>query len=156
MAKSATAKYEAAVEAAGEEAPPPSPALLASSTEAASAVAQLSTQRSDLAGGNFRDTHYTMGTVLLGIGIPFALEGPVNTYMRAGKLFPGDHVYAGVAICSLWAFAAALVPQMQKGKDWARYGHIGANAITVAMFAYYQIPTGLAIAEKVIANTKFP
>jgi hypothetical protein len=29
--------------------------------------------------------------------------------MRAGKLFPGPHLYAGMAITGLWAAAAALV-----------------------------------------------
>merc|ERR1711924_511583 len=74
--------------------------------------------------GNFRDRHYQLGTILLAVGIPMALEGPVNTYMRAGKLFPGPHVYAGVGVASLWAIAAALVPEMQKGKEWARTAHI--------------------------------
>ena len=106
--------------------------------------------------GNFRDRHYQLGTILLAVGIPMALEGPVNTYMRAGKLFPGPHVYAGVGVASLWAIAAALVPEMQKGKEWARTAHIGVNAVTFGLFAYYQIPTGLEIAAKVIEKTKFP
>ena len=93
---------------------------------------------------------------MLAVGIPMALEGPVNTYMRAGKLFPGPHVYAGVGVASLWAVAAALVPEMQKGKEWARTAHIGVNAVTFGLFAYYQIPTGLEIAAKVIEKTKFP
>jgi len=29
--------------------------------------------------------------------------------MRAGKLFPGPHLFAGMAITGLWAIAAALV-----------------------------------------------
>ena len=57
---------------------------------------------------------------------------------------------------SLWAIAAALVPEMQKGKEWARTAHIGVNAVTFGLFAYYQIPTGLEIAAKVIEKTKFP
>lgn len=69
--------------------------------------------------------------------------------MRAGKLFPGPHVYAGAACASLWAMAAALVPHMQKGKGWARSAHVALNAINVALFAYYQIPTGLEITKKV-------
>ena len=36
-----------------------------------------------------QDRHWALGAVLLGVGISFAIEGPVNTYMRAGKLFPG-------------------------------------------------------------------
>ena len=119
-------------------------------------IDEKSQTRKDLLAKDFRGRHWALGAVLLGIGISFAIEGPVNTYMRAGKLFPGAHVYAGVAVASLWAVAAALVPEMQKGKDWARSGHIGANALTFALFAYYQIPTGLAITQKVIEKTRFP
>jgi hypothetical protein len=113
-------------------------------------------ERKALVSKDFRDQHWALGAVLLGLGVSFAVEGPVNTYMRAGKLFPGPHLYAGAGIVSMWALAAALVPQMQKGKDWARTGHIGLNFVSTAMFAYYQIPTGIGIAQKVIANTHFP
>mmetsp|Transcript_4928 Transcript_4928/g.11599 ORF Transcript_4928/g.11599 Transcript_4928/m.11599 type:complete len:294 (+) Transcript_4928:79-960(+) len=113
-------------------------------------------KRKDMLALDFRDRHWALGSVLLGLGVSFAIEGPVNTFMRAGKLFPGPHLYAGAGCVSLWALAAALVPQMQKGKDWARSGHIGLNVLSTAMFAYYQIPTGLEIAAKVIEKTKFP
>ncbi len=63
---------------------------------------------------------------------------------------------SSVGVASLWAIAAALVPEMQKGKEWARTAHIGVNAVTFGLFAYYQIPTGLEIAAKVIEKTKFP
>lgn len=125
-------------------------AELSAAAEAASAT------RKDLLALDFRDRHWALGAILLGLGVSFAIEGPVNTYMRAGKLFPGPHLYAGAACTALWALAAALVPQMQKGKDWARSTHIGLNAVSTLLFAYYQIPTGLGIAAKVIENTKFP
>ena len=139
----------------GGPAPPP-PSLVHAASDADAVVASLTEKRSVIQAGNFRDGHYQLGTTLLAVGIPMALEGPVNTYMRAGKLFPGPHVYAGVGVASLWAIAAALVPEMQKGKEWARTAHIGVNAVTFGLFAYYQIPTGLEIAAKVIEKTKFP
>lgn len=151
--KVAKAKAQA-IEALDEEAD--SSALQAAKTEADALVESLTVESKELRSANSRDVHYTLGTVLLAIGIPFAIEGPVNTYMRAGKLFPGPHLYAGAICVSLWGLAAALVPEMQKGKDWARSAHIALNAINVALFGYYQIPTGLEIAGKVIANTKFP
>ena len=135
---------------------PPPPSLVQAASDADAVVASLTEKRSVIQAGNFRDRHYQLGTILLAVGIPMALEGPVNTYMRAGKLFPGPHVYAGVGVASLWAIAAALVPEMQKGKEWARTAHIGVNAVTFGLFAYYQIPTGLEIAAKVIEKTKFP
>lgn len=54
-------------------------------------------------------------------------QGPLNTYARAGKLFPGPHLYAGAGLVCLWALAVACVPQMQKGNEVARTVHIGAN-----------------------------
>ena len=56
--------------------------------------------------------------------------------MRAGKLFPGPHLYAGMAITGLWAAAAAFVPAMQKGNEGARIAHIALNSITVLLFAW--------------------
>lgn len=134
----------------------PAPATVTMRDEAQAVVDRLAAEADAVKKGNFKDVHYTLGTVLLGIGIPFAIEGPVNTYMRASKLFPGPHLYAGAAVVSLWALSAALVPYMQKGKDWARSTHIGLNAVTFGLFAYYQIPTGLEITGKVIKFTKFP
>jgi len=124
--------------------------------EMTKAIDEKAETRKELTAKNFRDRHWALGSVLLGLGISFAIEGPVNTYMRAGKLFPGPHLYAGAGCVSLWALAAALVPQMQKGKDWARTTHIGLNVTATGLFAYYQIPTGLEIAAKVIEKTKFP
>jgi hypothetical protein len=59
------------------------------------------------------------------------LQGPLNTYARAGKLFPGPHLYAGAGLVCLWALAVACVPQMQKGNDVARTVHIGANIVGI-------------------------
>mmetsp|Transcript_11230 Transcript_11230/g.15428 ORF Transcript_11230/g.15428 Transcript_11230/m.15428 type:complete len:279 (+) Transcript_11230:58-894(+) len=155
VAKEKTEAYESALAAAGEGGSVPS-ATLTAKNEAQAMVDSLSVEVSSLREGNFRDVHFSVGSVLLAIGVPFAIEGPVNTYMRAGKLFPGPHLYAGAAVVSLWALAASLVPQMQKGKDWARQAHVAINAVTFGLFAYYQVPTGLEIAQKVIEKTKFP
>ena len=56
--------------------------------------------------------------------------------MRAGKLFPGPHLYAGMAITGLWAASAALVPAMQKGNESARTAHIVLNSITILLFGW--------------------
>ncbi len=95
-----------------------------------------------------RDKHFNWGSLLLALGVAIAIEGPVNTYLRTGKLFPGPHLYAGAGIVVLWAAAAALVPQMQKGNDTARSAHIALNAVNMLLFAW-QIPTGLEIVGKV-------
>jgi hypothetical protein len=66
----------------------------------------------------------------------YVFPGGFNTYMRAGKLFPGPHLYAGMAITGLWAASAALVPAMQKGNESARTAHIVLNSITILLFGW--------------------
>lgn len=86
---------------------------------------------------------------------PPSPQGPLNTYARAGKLFPGPHLYAGAGLVVLWALAAACVPAMQKGDDTARAVHIGANLAGIAMFVW-QVTSGLPILFKVVELTKWP
>lgn len=83
-----------------------------------------------------RDRHYDMGALLLGLGTFAAIEGPVNTFLRAQKLFPGAHLYAGAGIVVSWAVAASLVPQMQKGNETARVAHMAINFGMIGLFAW--------------------
>ncbi|XP_031407826.1 uncharacterized protein LOC116216046 [Punica granatum] len=126
---------------------PPSPAELK--------IQQLTEERKDLIKGNFRDRHFNAGSILLGFGVFEAVGGGFNTWFRAGKLFPGPHLFAGAAITVLWAAAAALVPAMQKGSETARNLHIALNAFNVVLFIW-QIPTGIDIVYKVFEFTKWP
>jgi hypothetical protein len=142
--------------------------------------------RKELVAGGFRDRHWNVGNVLLSLGVFMGVAGPLNTFARTGKLFPGPHLYAGTllllllplpppppppppaatnlhcglvatgaAIVVLWAFAAALVPYMQKGDNNARNAHIALNSINLGLFAW-QLPTGWAIVEKVFQFTSWP
>ena len=133
----------------------PAPSLIAQVSELEAKVAELTAKRKELADGSFRDKHYQVGSVVLGLGTAFAIEGPVNTFMRANKLFPGPHLYAGAGVVVSWAMAASLVPLMAKGKESARIAHISFNVLALGLFTW-QIPTGWEITQKVIANTKFP
>lgn len=111
--------------------------------------------RKELAGMDLKDKHWLAGSTVLGLGVSFAIEGPINTFIRAQKLFPGPHLYAGAGIVVAWALAASLVPQMQKNKDWARTAHIAMNVLALGLFTW-QIPTGWEITQKVIKFTKLP
>eukprot|EP00227_Mantoniella_beaufortii_P017640 CAMPEP_0197585644 /NCGR_PEP_ID=MMETSP1326-20131121/7875_1 /TAXON_ID=1155430 /ORGANISM="Genus nov. species nov., Strain RCC2288" /LENGTH=316 /DNA_ID=CAMNT_0043150177 /DNA_START=103 /DNA_END=1053 /DNA_ORIENTATION=- len=124
-------------------------------TEAAAKIAALTTTRKELVSGGFKDKHFNMGSLLLAFGTTLAIEGAFNTYLRTGKLFPGPHLYAGMGIVILWAMAAGLVPEMQRGNNKARTLHIGLNAVNVALFTW-QIPTGLEIVGKVFQFTSWP
>lgn len=118
-------------------------------------IDELTAERKDLSKKNLRDNHFSQGSLLAFIGTAFAIEGPLNTYARAGKLFPGPHLYAGAGLVVLWAAAAACVPAMQKGNDTARSIHIGANVAGTGLFAW-QILTGWPILQKVVQLTHWP
>jgi hypothetical protein len=112
-------------------------------------------ERKELLGANVRDKHWWMGNLLLASGTGIAIAGCANTFMRTGRLFPGPHLFAGAGIVGLWALAAALVPEMQKGNQTARSAHIALNAVNFALFAW-QVPTGLEIVGKVFQFTSWP
>lgn len=118
-------------------------------------IDEITATRKEMAGQDFRDKHWLGGSLVLGLGVSFAIEGPVNTFLRAQKLFPGPHLYAGAGLVVCWALAASLVGSMQKGKDWARNAHIAINVLALGLFTW-QIPTGWEITQKVIKFTKFP
>ena len=40
--------------------------------------------RKELVKGNYREVHWNWGSLLLGLGVLIAIEGPVNTYLRTG------------------------------------------------------------------------
>jgi len=120
-----------------------------------SQINELTKERKDLASAGPRDKHFSQGALLAFIGTAFAIEGPLNTYARAGKLFPGPHLYAGAGLVVLWALAAAMVPAMQKGNDAARTVHIGANLAGIGLFGW-QVVSGVPILFKVIEFTKWP
>jgi len=148
-------KTKLAAAAAEDADHPPDASLTRAVADLQTQIDELTATRKELAEGSFRDKHYQVGALVLGLGTSFAIEGPVNTFMRANKLFPGPHLYAGAGIVVCWAMAASLVPLMQKGKDAARTAHIAFNVLALGLFTW-QIPTGWEITQKVIKFTKFP
>jgi len=109
---------------------------------------EMTAKRKNLAQAGYRDKHWALASALLASGVTFSIEGACDTYLRVGKLFPGPHLFAGAGITVLWAVAAALVPRMQKGEDWARTAHIGINVAILGLFTW-QLPTGFDILTKV-------
>jgi hypothetical protein len=118
-------------------------------------INELTAERKTLASQGNRDKHFNQGALLAFLGTAFAIEGPLNTYARAGKLFPGPHLYAGAGLVVLWAAAAACVPAMQKGNDTARSIHIAANTVGTGLFAW-QVVSGIPILLKVVEKTQWP
>jgi hypothetical protein len=118
-------------------------------------IAELTSERKTLQGAKLRDKHETTGSWLLGAGTTVALLGAFNTYMRAGKLFPGPHLFAGMAVTISWAVAASLTPAMAKGNEAARSAHIAINSVGVVLFAW-QVLSGVEIALKVWEKAPWP
>ncbi|KAK7275407.1 hypothetical protein RIF29_16523 [Crotalaria pallida] len=118
-------------------------------------IQQLTEEKKELIKGSYRDKHYNAGSILLGFGVLEAVGGGLNTWIRTGKLFPGPHLFGGVAITVLWALSAALVPSMQKGSKTARSLHIALNTLNVLLFVS-QLPTGFDILLKVFEFTNWP
>ncbi|KAK7292844.1 hypothetical protein RJT34_15698 [Clitoria ternatea] len=118
-------------------------------------IQQLTEERKELLKGSYRDRHYNAGSILLGFGVLEAVGGGLNTWIRTGKLFPGPHLFGGVAITVLWALAAAMAPSMQRGNETARSLHIALNTLNLLLFVS-QIPTGFDILLKVFEFTKWP
>jgi hypothetical protein len=129
--------------------------LLQSAVATETKIAELVLERKELAAANPKDQHFSQGALLAFLGTAFAIEGPLNTYARAGKLFPGPHLYAGAGLVVLWGLAVACVPAMQKGNDTARIVHIGANAAGMGLFGW-QVVSGWPILLKVIEKTNWP
>jgi len=140
---------EAKIAAAGEEAD--TSAMAAQLAPLKAELDGKSATRKELMAGGYRDKHWALSSTILASGVAFSIEGATDTYFRAGKLFPGPHLYAGAGITILWAVAAALVPKMQKGEDWARTAHIGINVAILGLFSW-QLPTGFDILTKVWAK----
>jgi len=118
-------------------------------------IQDLTAERKELASQGNRDKHYNRGAWIAFLGTVFAIEGPLNTYARAGKLFPGPHLYAGAGLVVCWAAAVACVPYMSKGSETARTLHIASNLTGLALFAW-QITSGIPILLKVVELTKWP
>lgn len=130
-----------------EEDPETTPSQAAAAIKAQ--IEALTTDRTELVKGQYKDRHFQISSLLLGGGIFFTVYGVFNTWFRAEKLFPGPHLFAGAAVCVLWALAAACVPFMEKGNEAARNLHIALNVLMLGLFAW-QLPTGIEIALKVI------
>ena len=77
--------------------------IVNSAAEVDAQMAALTATRKDLLSLNLKDKHHLTGSILLGAGVTVSVLGAFNTYMRAGRLFPGPHLYAGMAITILWA-----------------------------------------------------
>jgi hypothetical protein len=109
------------------------------------------TTRKELIKGQYNIRHHQIGSIILGLMVLGSIGALAVTYINNGKLFVGPHLIAGLSMTALIAFSASLTPYMQKGQDWARYGHIGINVVIVGLFGWQAI-SGLEILQRIISK----
>jgi len=107
--------------------------------------------RKELIKKDVKQKHYILGSLILALMILGTVGGMAVTYINNGKLFVGPHLLVGLGMTSLIAMAAALVPWMQKGQDWARYTHIALNVTIIGLFGW-QALTGVEIVQRIISK----
>ncbi|MEA5508552.1 DUF4079 domain-containing protein [Crocosphaera sp. UHCC 0190] len=98
---------------------------------------------------DFRNRHYQLGSLLLGLMVLGNIGGMAITYINNGKLFFGPHLLVGLSMTGLIAVSASLSPLMQKGNEFARYTHITLNTAIVGLFGW-QAVSGMEIVQKIL------
>jgi MFS family permease len=107
--------------------------------------------RKELIKGKYNDRHHKIGSIILALMVLGSIGAITVTYINNGKLFVGPHLLAGLGMTVLIAISASLTPYMQKGQDWARYGHIGINVTIMGLFGW-QALSGLEILQRIISK----
>jgi MFS family permease len=107
--------------------------------------------RKELIKGKYNDRHHQIGAIILALMVLGSIGAITVTYINNGKLFVGPHLLAGLGMTVLIAISASLTPYMQKGKEWARYGHIGINVTIMGLFGW-QALSGLEILQRIISK----
>jgi Protein of unknown function (DUF4079) len=108
-------------------------------------------EKKKLIQGKYAVRHYQIGSIILALMVLGSLGALAVTYINNGKLFVGPHLIAGLGMTGLIAISASLSPYMQKGLDWARYGHIGINLVIVGLFGW-QAVSGVEILLRIISK----
>ncbi|MEM9138017.1 MAG: DUF4079 domain-containing protein [Cyanobacteria bacterium P01_F01_bin.42] len=106
-------------------------------------------ERKKLNKGKFRKKHFVMGAWVLSLMVLGNTQGMAVTYFNNHKLFFDAHLIAGLAMTTLIAIAASLVPFMQTGNKMARNAHIALNLVILGLFGWQAI-TGMEIVQKIM------
>lgn len=95
--------------------------------------------------------HFYSGSGLLTFWVIGSLIGMAATYILYEKLFFSPHLVGGLSILGMASIAAALVPLMQSGKQWARIAHI-VLVLVIVIISISQTVTGVAIIQDVLKD----
>jgi hypothetical protein len=103
--------------------------------------------------GRYQNRHHNLGAIALSVMVLGSLGGIAITYIGYGKLYVDAHLLVGLGMTGLIAISASLTPYMQKGNNWARNLHIGANAGLLGLFGW-QAVTGFGIVQEILFPTQ--
>lgn len=73
-----------------------------------------------------------------------------NTFLRTGRLFPGPHLYGGLAVLLVAAANVALVPYL-RDKNELRFLHTALGSIVLLLLAS-QVYSGIGILKSLIQS----
>lgn len=106
--------------------------------------------KKELVQGKYATRHYQSGAIVLAVMVTGAFGGLVSTYLGGGEIPAIAHLFVGLGMTALVAISAALVPLMQRGRNWARQIHIASNIVLLLLFVW-QTFTGLQIVQELLA-----
>lgn len=87
--------------------------------------------------------HHKLSATLVFLTTLFCFVGMGNTFMRTGRLFPGPHLYGGLAVLLALSLNVAFVPWF-KDAPGMRLLH-AANGIVILILLAVQVKCGLPI-----------
>lgn len=105
--------------------------------------------RKELIKKNFNNRHYKIGSIILALMVLGTIGAMGVTYVNNDKLFVAPHLIAGLGMTGAIATAAALVPFMQKGNEFARLSHIFLTVGMLILFGW-QAFTGMEILQRIV------
>ncbi|MBE9062461.1 DUF4079 domain-containing protein [cf. Phormidesmis sp. LEGE 11477] len=106
-----------------------------------------------LAKQKFSQRHYRIGALLLALMTTGSIGVLGIEYLNSGKLYVVPHTVVGLVMTALMANAAALVPFMQRGKEWARQVHMVLAFSIMGLFVW-QLFTGFSIVWEIVSEYK--
>lgn len=94
-----------------------------------------------------RPLHITGGVLLIGLVLLLLAIGIVGTIGHYGSLGHSAHLAAGIGVVDLVALSAWSAVQIQPSRAWARWLHVGTNAILFLAMVWVSL-TGWSVVQK--------
>jgi len=94
-----------------------------------------------------RPFHFLTGAAMAGLVLLLLVIGFVGTLGHYGSLGHSPHLFAGLAVVDLVFLSAWSAIQISPARPWARWLHIGTNAVLCVAFVIVSL-TGWSVVQK--------